>query len=345
MAENAAPAVVWLRPEQAPLLSAALAEAGFEPIAAGCATPEQTGAAAGAMGVTPIDDLRSAMQSVECDLILLADAGPFGTDSDGTDASAVFEAHKRGVCIATLEPVPDSALGVRSGRWLEPIKGIVPLECIRIVPLPQRASAFLDAAEVLEAFGHIRSAAIELWSTPAETTLSAGLFGALDLTRWLFGEPETIDAAIVGPDHGGGVHSLPGESLRGLTGDATLTLRYADGRAAGVFVSDRAGRWNRTATLLGPAGRLRVFDDGFEWLDPEGKKVDSSRSTPTRGTPVSHSVEALSDALKRLAPGRSPTEGPVDHTAVLAIAQAALLSARTGHAESPGTIQRMLRVG
>ena len=59
----------------------------------------------------------------------------------------------------------------------------------------------------------------------------------------LLGEPETIDAAYIAPGHGKGVHALPGESLRGLEGDLTANLRFADGRAAGLAVSNQGARW------------------------------------------------------------------------------------------------------
>ena len=340
---SAGRAIVWLRPEQGPLLAAALDAAGLEPISAGAPDASQTGAAAAALGVPACDDLRTALNTGEADLILLAACGPFGTES--ADAAAVAEAHRRGVTVATMEPVPASALELRSGRWLDAHKGLIPIECLRSVPLPRRSAAFREAAEVLEAFGHVRTASAEFWCTREESSLASAVFGGLELLEKLMGEPETVDAAIVAPDHGGGVHSLPGETLRGLAGEAVMTLRYADGRAASIVAGDRAGRWNRSVTLLGPAGRLKVFDDGFEWLDPEGAKVDSSRATPGRGRPAAHATDALAHALHRLAGKSFPDEGPIDHASVLAIAQAALLSARTGHPESPGTIRRMLRVG
>src|SRR5690606_29923013 len=121
------------------------------------------------------------------------------------------------------------------------------------------------------------------------------------------------------------------------------SLRFDDGRTASLVASDHAGRWNRTVTLLGEGGRLRLFDDGFEWIDPGGEKVDSSRAS-TREAPGAwgaHEVAAIADDLSRRLDPAIPAVGPVDHASVLALCQATLLSARTGQCESPASIHRM----
>ena len=116
---------------------------------------------------------------------------------------------------------------------------------------------------------------------------------------------------------------------------------------ASIIASDQGGRWNRTTTLVGPKGRLRIFDDGFEWIGPDGAKVDQSRrATRKRGSDpdVPHAVAAIADSLSRMLDAGAPDPGPSDHAAILAAGQAALLSARTGQAESPATIKRMAAV-
>jgi hypothetical protein len=140
------------------------------------------------------------------------------------------------------------------------------------------------------------------------------------------------------------VHALAGESLRGLSGDLTATLRFADGRAAGLVASDQGGRWNRTVSLVGAGGRLRIFDDGFEWIGPDGRKLDESRpSERVRGEePVSHAAAAIAEGIARLLDVGIPEGGPLDHATVLAMSQAVLLSARTSEPESPGTIRHMV---
>jgi hypothetical protein len=155
-----------------------------------------------------------------------------------------------------------------------------------------------------------------------------------------------VDAAYATTKRGPLV-ALPGESLRDAHGDITANCRFADGRAAAIMASDQSGRWSRNLTMLGEGGRLRVFDDGFEWVNAAGERVDAARQTKRRGeTPeIPRSVEAAADAITRLLDPAIPEEGPIDHAGVLAMCQAVLLSTRTGSAESPATIRRMMEVG
>jgi len=334
----------WLAPEQASLLRHAAHAAELRVVAAGSPARGQTGGVAEQLGGAPIGDLRTMLATTDAGLILIAAPESFGAGPDPADAGAIRAAHARGVKIATLEPIPAAALDLASGGWTESGLGPRPVDVIRFCPLARLSAPFRAAAEVLAGFGHIRMMQVESWSVPAEGSLGARLYGAMELVLSLLGEPELIDAAYVARGHGKGVHSLPGESLRGLDGDLTANLRFADGRAAGLAVSNQAGRWNRTTTLVGPAGRLRIFDDGFEWIAPDGAKTDELRSPARkRGAEpaVPLSAAALADALARLLDPAIPDPGPTDHATVLAMGQAALLSARTGQAESPATIKHM----
>jgi predicted dehydrogenase len=201
-------------------------------------------------------------------------------------------------------------------------------------------------AEVLEAFGPIRSMSVESHGSPAEGSLGAHLYAGLDLVLSLMGEPETIDAPCAMLSVGKTVRAIPGESLRDLHGDITASLRFVDGRAAGLTVSDQGGRWGRTVMLLGEKGRIRIFDDGFEWIGPDGKTIDETRPRKAKkGEPVlSAGPAAFVDGLSRLLDPGIPEPGPSNHAAVLTLCQTALLSARTGQGESPSTIRRMVGV-
>ena len=335
---------VWLGPEQAGLLRQAADAAELDVVAAGSPARGQTGGVAEQLGGAPIDDLRAMLATADAKLILIAAPDSFGAGPDPADAAAIRAAHARGVRVATLEPIPAAAMDLASGGWTDSGPGPRPADVIRFCPLARLSAPYRSAAEVLTGFGHIRMMQVESWSAPAEGSLGARLYGAMDLILSLLGEPEFIDAAYIGPGHGKGVHSLPGESLRGLHGDLTANLRFADGRAAGLAVSNQVGRWNRTATLVGPAGRLRIFDDGFEWVAPDGSKTDELRQPARkRGQEpaLAHSAAALADALGRMLDPAIPDPGPTDHGTLLAMSQAALLSARTGQAESPTTIKHM----
>jgi hypothetical protein len=336
--------MVWLNPDQAELAGEVARVAGFEIVGAGGPREGRSGSGAAALGVPHVDDLRSALGAAEADLIWLAAPGDFGTDQTGDDARALLGAKGRGVKVVTLEPIPATALDLAAGGWTAASSGVRAVDTLRFCPLARLAPAFRQAAETLQSFGHVRALSVEAWCSTKEGSLGARLFGAMELVHALMGEPETIDAAYVSPAHGQGIHALPGETLRNLHGDMTANVRFADGRIAAIAISDQAGRWNRTATLLGPGGRLRLFDDGFEWVSPGGEKLDEARpKRPARGKrpEISPAVAMMADAIGRLLDPAIPDPGPADHETILAMSQAGLLSARTGQGESPATIRRM----
>jgi hypothetical protein len=337
---------VWLTPEQTPLIRRSAAAAELAIVAAGSPVRGQSGAVATALETSSIDDLRGLLMNTEAELILLAAPGAFGAGMQSDDVDALAAATGRGVQVATFEPIPATALDLSSAGWKSPRGKASPVEALRFCPLTRLTSAFRNATEVLENFGHFRLMSIESWCRPEEGTLGGHIYAAMELVLSLMGEPETVDAAYVSPTQGTGVHMLPGESLRELRGDLSANLRFADGRAASFVASDQGGRWNRYVTLVGACGRLRIFDDGFEWLSPGGEKVDEARPAGRvrGGPPADHAVAAISDAISRLLDPAIPDPGPTDHAAVLAMGQAALLSARTGQSESPATIRRMAAV-
>ncbi|MBK7405504.1 MAG: hypothetical protein IPJ41_12955 [Phycisphaerales bacterium] len=338
--------VVWCDEDRAEFVRGIARAADLSVVGAGCETKGRSAGLASVFGCPPVDDLRSALTEGDCDLVLIASAGGFGGASSPGDAAGVLTARQRGVRVVTLEPVPASALEL-SGAWSSVgAGGVRAVDAARFVPLARTSRSFRDASEVLEMFGRARTLVVEALCRPEEGSLGARLFSAVEVLVWLMGEPESVDAAFAAPKRGLLV-PLPGESLRDAHGDVTANFRFADGRAAALVASDQSGRWSRSTTLLGDGGRLRVFDDGFEWVSAAGERVDSARQTKRRGETheVPRSVEALAESITRLLDPAIPEEGPLDHRTVLAVCQAALLSARTGSAESPSTIRRMMEVG
>src|SRR5690606_1999422 len=84
---------------------------------------------------------------------------------------------------------------------------------------------------------------------------------------------------------------------------------------------NQAGRWNRSIALLGPGGRIRIYDDGFEWVAPDGARVDASRglgsgatSTRTELTAGSaapgRAAAVIADALSRFFTSREAAPAP-----------------------------------
>jgi hypothetical protein len=333
-------AVVWLRPDQVSLAHDVAAASDLIIEAVGSPTRGESTALAQKLSSEPADDLRSVLVETKASIVLLLDPGEFGKDSEPADDRALAAAKSRGVKVATLEPIPASALALQNISADSDEQSGAP-ESIRLLAMLRHSKRYRDAVEVIEQFGHVRTLSLELYNSPQQGSLGTQLVSALDAVIAHLGTPETIDASFVSPAQGQSVYSVPGESLRGFSGDLTAVLRFPDGRAATIVASDHAGRWNRILTLLGPAGRLRIYDDGFEFLGPAGEKVDEARHRRTVKSPP-HYVEVLSDGIDRLLDAHIPAPTPMDLLSVLSTAQAALLSTRTGQPESPDTIRRMV---
>jgi hypothetical protein len=334
------PAILWLTCDQLPLARAICALADLHPVGAGGPERGQGSAVAAELETRHLDDLRAALAGEEAALFWLGAPGLFGGGATADDdAAALVAARGRSALVLSLEPIPASATDLASG-WLEQPGPARPADCVACGPRLRLGRPFRDAAEVLASFGEIRSAMIESWRRPGQGSLGAQVYDAMDLLCALLGEPETVDAAYVAPGPRAG--RQPGDSLRGFCGDLTASLRFADGRTASLVASDHAGRWNRTVTLLGERGRLRIFDDGFEWIDAAGEKVDASRQSTREGPArISHEVASITDEIERRLDPAIPAPGPPDHAMIFALCQAALLSARTGQCESPASIRRM----
>ncbi|HYE01645.1 MAG TPA: hypothetical protein VD963_00275 [Phycisphaerales bacterium] len=335
---------LWLDPGQLPLVRGVLERSGVR--AAGVGTPARGRAAelAEALGAPPLDDLRSVLATTTAPALWLAAVGGFGADP--ADLEAVRAARARGVRVCTLEPLPTSAIqlagrvsaGVAIGPGGLPEPEVL-TAAAEFVPLFRHAPAHAELTELLPEAGRLRTLTARCLGAPEHGTLGARLFDALDLAVGLLGEPEAVDAAYVPPVSrlAGGLRLLPGDSLHGLRGDMTLNLRYATGASACLLASDQAVRWERSALLLADGGRLSFGDGGLScaWLGRDLEEAPRRRRVG-RDDPATVLAQALTRALGRDAAGPRPDLG-----AVLAVAGAALLSARTGENEAPATIRRM----
>lgn len=97
-------------------------------------------------------------------------------------------------------------------------------------------------------------------------------------------------------------------------------------------------------TVLGEKGCLRVNDAELELTGINGELLDRSAIAPpfdpASGGP-DRAAAIISDQLKRALDVRAPQPTPMDRAKVLAMCEAAILSARTGEAEYPQTILQM----
>jgi hypothetical protein len=344
MSEPAPAIAAWLEPAQAPFVAAAARAGRFRIALAGSPVKGQSGLVAQHLDAQPFDDLRAMLAEAPPPLVWLAAAGDFGDDPDRHDARTVAAAAAKGVTIASTEPIPASCLNLSPGGWTAGSDAAIAGDRLRFVPLPRLSRPLREAHEVLASFGTPRFVQVECWGGTAEGSLAARLLGAVDLLVWLMGEPDTIHAAYVPPQ---GSLAPPGEHLRNLHGDISAMMRFPEGRAAVLAASSAAGRFGTIITLISPSGRLRFYDDGFEWIAPDGSRRDQQRLTGRgRGAPGLEDVGAAvtGEAIARLLDPAAPDPGPMALSQVLTLCQTALLSARTGNPESPEAIRRMMLV-
>lgn len=315
----------WLREDQAPLVRAIAEQAGLDIVAAaGPAGP----AVAETLGARSHQDLRSMLAAAESGLVLIADQAQL----EGSEIlDTVLGAAHRGLHVLTLEPIPAAALHLSSPAWRDAPDTV--RERISFVPLARRSSAYAGMAELLAQFGPIEAVGLRVLCTRAAGSLGARLFGVCELLSTLLGTPESVDAAHVSD-------SLTPDTLRGLRGHLTANLRFPGGRSATLLASDSAARWSRSLTLIGPAGVIDASDHRLRWIAKDGKVLDESSMTDEMD-PTALEASLIADSIvASLTPAFRST--PIDMNATLAMAQAALLSARTGHPESPGTILDIL---
>ena len=88
----------------------------------------------------------------------------FGLDSPGNDVKAILQARTKGVRIASLEPIPPTALDLAASGWADAQGVARPADAIRFCPLLRLGKPFREAAEVVGELGSLRAASLECWS-------------------------------------------------------------------------------------------------------------------------------------------------------------------------------------
>ncbi len=343
--------------------------AGLRFVAAGTGLRGRSAEVALALGAAPVDDLRAALAGAHregdagIDVVILAAPGEFAAAGAGPDLDALGDCRDRGVVVVSLEPIPGSMLafahpttaavgtgedaGTNAGGRAA---GAAWDEAAVFVPRFRSSRTFSELEDALGDFGTPRFVIAHCLARRGEGSLGARLFDALDSVRTLMGDPELVHAAYVPAPGAPGPRDLPTDSIRGLDGTVSVVLQYSDGRAASIVVSDASAAWARSLTLIGDqgnrnAGRLVIGDEAFEWIGADGTLLDASRparAKKPRGTGPSPGAKAIAAHLLTLLNRRGIALVPIDYPRALAAASTVLLSARTGQAESPSTMLRML---
>lgn len=313
--------VVWADPDQATLIRDAATADDIELIGVGCDAPGAGTDLAREFGIDRVDDIRAAVQHSEADVLWIA--GGLWLDT------AMFRLIDQvGRQLLTTEPQPGS-IGELAAVTDE-------AAAARVVPLFRRSPGYRAAMSALDEFGSTRGPVqcinIALRSGLGEGSLFARLYDAMDVVVALCGDPDILDAAFVGE-----TGEVP-ETLGRLRGHMTVNLRFPENRCACIAISNRAGGWFRGVTVLGENGCLRINDDGFEWVAPDGRIVDSQHTRRLGGPGSLVAVE-----LQRWREHLDHGDVPLDHARLLALCETARLSCRTGAGEAPTKVLRMLK--
>lgn len=327
-------AIVWFEPGQETLVRTLAERAGLRIIASGAAGKSALA------GTQRIDDLRQALAGLDARVALLASSAGLGPS--GGDAELARLARSRGVKLLTIEPCPETVATCRAMGpefWMD---ACPPLG------LFLESGAVRGLRDALETFGPVRSVSATFLSGDACGGLGSRLFDAMHLVHAMLGAPDQIDASVVTPGASSGVRFEVGDNLRTLRGELSANLRYAGVKCASLLLSDRGARWSRSATLLGAGGCVRVDESGIERVDAQGVVLERSARTAHPSAPGIFeagmdlgAAEAFGASIERAVDQHAAKIPPFDREAVLAMCEAAILSASTGQPESPATILRM----
>lgn len=371
---------IWLSPAQLPLARAIAQRwggwAGGLPIAASAegdavqqglvlvgsnALAQASSLASELNAPRSADDLRATLASMDPGTLIILDPGIFaGGESSSAqriaDHDLLQAASARGVRVLCIEPLPASLMDLldvlRPTADLEPPPVVLgnagdapELDTERLpgwailAGQARFASSVQAAIEHRDDLGPIRSASVQCLGSASAGSLGSHVFNALDLLHSFMGDAETIDATYSGPADRS-LRPLPGDSLRHLRGDLCAGIRFSGSRAASLHASDHAGRNSFQLTLVGSTGSFTASSAGVLWVDIEGRIIEDSRTT-----------ESINDLAQRIVEqaraAATATDDPLrgtrsaNYSAILSMAHAAMLSARTGEAESPATMLKM----
>jgi len=335
--EPSPPVTLWLLSDQVPFAQRLLIQAGTRCTRAGCPVKGQNVAAS--FGADPFDDLRAELASPTTGVFILLTTVGFGEGDTAIEdlhriAAAASGGHR--VRVLTLDPIPERASD------LARVSGSMPSEAFpRLLGLPSNSLELRSGTEWLESLEGVRAASLWCAAAGVENTLAGVMARLFDLLILTMGEPESIDAAFVLPRTGRALHAAPGESLHSLSGCMALVARFGDGRAASLFGAEGWPKSGFSAKLVGSNGQMTLEDGVCTWFGGKGDTQRWGEPKHAGASEIGWSLERQIAAEIAEALSESSAVRPAPLETILLMAQAALLSARTGQPEALDTIRIM----
>ena len=311
--------LAWGIGSQQTLIKTASTVEGIDVVLAGSPTSDESREFVKAADAEQVDDLRAALLRDDWDVAWLIAPGCL----DGDIRRVIRGLDKP---VATSTPPADTVQIIASE---DPAASNT-----HFLPLMRLGRPYRGAEQILESFGPVTSAHVEMIAGMDGVTSASLLYDAMDLVNGLFGMPDNLFAARAGEG------MPPADATTPLNGHIVVSLRYPNCAAAAVSIAEGGGQWSRRIALLGEGGRLIVSDDGVEWLSADGEILDAGRG---QTTDIPTAGEVAAHHLKRLAQQSEPQD-EIDKTiATLCLCEAVRLSCITGQVEDPGRIAKMLQ--
>ncbi|MDX9910286.1 MAG: hypothetical protein RBS39_00500 [Phycisphaerales bacterium] len=375
-------AIVWLRPDQAGLVRAACASAGLQVVGAGGPGRSGVESSA-ALDVPVVSSLRDALLEGACDVLWLHAPDTNDDALDHAHESMLARAVARGVRVATTEPLPTSLLDSDApalfagepgaprlarvpGAWSDdlardlgeslgafgraragsieslcaPRHGSLALALMHAIEL---ALALVGPPEAIDAVYTQGDAPAGLHTLPSETL--ADLSGTISaVLRYADGRGLTLLASDASGAWSRRVELIGPAGVLRHTGDA-WSWTDREGRTVDSSTPEHEPPEPVAKPSLAKKGR-RPADDGLFDARTSATETSTTKAGTTEAgatpPPLDTAHALFAEALRLLVRGAWPL--PVtDRVTPLAVAQAALLSARTGNAESPETMRRLSR--
>ncbi len=259
------------------------------------------------------DDPRVALTESGATVALFADPEP--VDDPGLRKLA----DQHNIRLVTLGPSP---AGVTA--WAHP-KEPNYRPGVSIVPQVTESSLYRDALDALEPLGPVMGLSIRL-SGPVELGgIGPRVYEAM---RVILAHQGIAESVVASCTRTGGTGP---PTLRELAGDFHAHIRGTSTNAT-LAIDDRSAVLRRDISFACAEGTLHLGDTAFSVIDHSGAELDRGASE----------TNALEEGLRAAWEARPAAVQPYDRNAVLAMCEAAVLSARTGGQERPSDLLAML---